>query len=157
MRADKDIRTRADGLVGDGVRPEGFTTVSATVTSADGETCTVCLWLADTAEERASGLMGVTDLGVAVGMAFVFDGPSDGAFVMVDTPTPLSIAWFDADGGFVSALDMEPCTESRSSECARYRAAGPYTLAVEMFEGQLDVVGIGPGSTIELLPGTCPA
>ncbi len=155
--ADTDIRTRADGLVGDGVQPEGFTTVSALVTSADGETCTVCLWLAVSSDERSRGLKGVTDLGDAAGMAFVFDGPSDGAFVMIDTPTPLSIAWFDADGGFVSALDMEPCTEARSSDCARYRADAPYTLAVEMFQGELDVVGIGPGSTIELLAGSCPA
>ena len=57
----------------------------------------MCLWLADVADERARGLMGVTDLGEAVGMAFVFEAPGEGAFVMIGTPTPLSIAWFDAD------------------------------------------------------------
>ena len=150
----KDVRTVADGVDGDGVRPEGFTTVAAEVTSADGEVCTVCLWLADTAEERPRGLKGVTDLGGAVGMAFVFDQPGEGAFVMIDTPTPLSIAWFDADGGYVSALDMEPCTESDSSRCERYRPEAAYVLAVEMFQGQLGAIGIGPGSRIELLADT---
>ena len=150
----KDVRTVADGVDGDGVRPEGFTTIAAEVTSTDGEVCTVCLWLADTADERPRGLMGVTDLGDAVGMAFVFDQPGEGAFVMIGTPTPLSIAWFDADGGFVNALDMDPCTEGDSSRCERYRPEAPYVLAIEMFQGELDAIGIGPGSRIELLAGT---
>ena len=150
----KDVRTVADGVVGDGVRPEGFTTVAAEVTSADGERCTVCLWLADSADERVRGLMGVTDLGDAVGMAFVFDAPGEGAFVMIGTPTPLSIGWFDSDGGFVSAVDMEPCSQSDSSQCERYRADAPYLVAIEMFQGELDAIGIGPGASVELLAGT---
>ncbi len=150
----KDVRTRADDAVGDGVRPEGFTTVAAAVTSAEGEVCIVCLWLADVADERSRGLMGVTDLGDAVGMAFVFDAPSEAAFVMIGTPTPLSIAWFDATGGHVSSLDMEPCVEEDPADCERYRAQAAYTVAIEMFQGELDAIGIGAGSTVELLAGT---
>ena len=150
----KDVRTRAADLVGDGVGPEGFSTIVAEVTSADGEVCTVCLWLADVADERVRGLMGVTDLGDAVGMAFVFDDPGEGAFVMIGTPTPLSIGWFDVDGGYVSALDMEPCSESDSSQCERYRPDGPYVVAIEMLQGELDAIGIGAGSTVELLADT---
>jgi uncharacterized membrane protein (UPF0127 family) len=152
--ATKDVRTRAADLVGEGVSPEGFSTIVAEVTSADGEVCTVCLWLADVADERVRGLMGVTDLGDAVGMAFVFDDPGEGAFVMIGTPTPLSIGWFDVDGGFVSALDMEPCSESDSSQCKRYRPDGPYVVAIEMLQGELDAIGIGADSTIELLADT---
>jgi uncharacterized protein len=150
----KDVRTRAVDPVGDGMRPEGFSTIVAEITSIDGEVCTVCLWLADVADERVRGLMGVTDLGEAVGMAFVFDNPGEGAFVMTGTPTPLSIGWFDVDGGFVSALDMEPCLESDSSQCERYRPDGPYVVAIEMLQGELDAIGIGPGSTVELLADT---
>ena len=152
--ATKDVRTRATDLVGEGVSPEGFSTIVAEVTSADGEVCTVCLWLADVADERVRGLMGVTDLGDAVGMAFVFDDPGEGAFVMIGTPTPLSIGWFDLDGGYVSALDMEPCSESDSSQCERYRQDGPYVVAIEMLQGELDAIGIGAGSTVELLADT---
>ncbi len=150
----KDVRTRAPDLLGNGVSPDGFDTIVAEVTSADGEMCTVCLWLADVADERVRGLMGVTDLGDAVGMAFVFDEPSEGAFVMAGTPTPLSIAWFDVDGGYVSALDMEPCLASVPSQCERYRSAGPYLVAIEMLQGELDAIGIGDGSTLKLLDGT---
>src|SRR5262245_22192687 len=45
------------------VVPEGFDQVAATVTAADGTVCELCLWLAATGEQRALGLMYVTDLG----------------------------------------------------------------------------------------------
>lgn len=150
----KDVRTRVDGLTGEGAMPVGFTTIEARIISAEGEVCTVCLWLADTADERSRGLMGVTDLGDAVGMAFVFDAPTDGRFFMFQTPAPLSIAWFDLVGAFVAATDMEPCLEADDATCERYAPGGSYTVAVEMLQGELDVVGIGPGSTIELPAGT---
>ena len=150
----KDVRTRVDGLTGEGVTPVGFTTIEARIISAGGEVCTVCLWLADTADERSRGLMGVTDLGDAVGMAFVFETPTDDRFFMFQTPAPLSIAWFDRSGAFVAATDMEPCLEDDDATCERYAPGGSYTVAVEMLQGELDVVGIGPGSTIELLAGT---
>lgn len=144
----------------DGVLPTGFTTVTVRITDADGSVCEVCMWLADDGDERGRGLMGVTDLGRAAGMAFVFPGPAEGAFYMYRTPTPLSIAWFAPDGAFVSATDMEPCT-SVALDCPRYRAGGPYELAIEVFAGGLAELGIGPGSSAELVTGTespaCPA
>lgn len=152
---DKNIVTRSRDAVGDGEQPEGFTTVTARVTSADGEVCDVCLWLADEPDESGRGLMGVTDLGGPVGMAFVYDVPRDGAFFMFNTPTPLSIAWFSPSGEHVAQADMEPCLVEDSSICERYRPGATYTVAIEMFEGQLGQVGIGPGSSIELLDLPC--
>jgi uncharacterized membrane protein (UPF0127 family) len=150
----KDVRTRSDDAVGDGIVPEGYTTVTAEVTSADGDVCTVCLWLADSPGERSRGLMGVTDLGGPVGMAFVYEEPIEGNFVMIGTPTPLSIAWFGPDRFFLNQTDMEPCLVEDSSVCERYPAVGPYEVAVEMFQGELGKIGIGPGSSIELFVGT---
>lgn len=150
----KDVVTRSDQAVGDGVRPEGFTTVDAVITAADGTECVVCLWLADTSDERSRGLMGVTDLGAAVGMVFVWDEATSGRFFMLDTPTPLSIAFFDARGAYVSQADMEPCLTQDSADCPRYSADGDYVHAIEMFRGQLDAVGIGPGARLELRSGT---
>lgn len=152
---DKDIVTRSADAVGDGVQPQGFTTVTARVTSADGEVCDVCLWLADDPDESGRGLMGVTDLGGPVGMAFVYDVPRDGAFFMFGTPTPLSIAWFSPAGQHVAQADMDPCLVDDSSGCERYRPGATYTVAIEMFESQLGKVGIGPGSSIELLDLPC--
>ncbi len=151
----KDVVTRSPDAVGDGVLPEGVSSITARVTTADGEVCEVCLWLADDDETRRRGLMGVTDLGDAVGMAFRWDEPRTGNFFMFQTPTPLSIAWFDASGTHVGQADMEPCLVEDSTVCERYTADSPYVLAVEMFGGQLDAVGIGPGSTVELLDLPC--
>ena len=133
-----------------GVRPEGFSTLSATITSADGEVCEVCLWLADTPDERGRGLMGVTDLGDAAGMAFLFDGPTDGAFYMFQTPTPLSIAWFDTDGAWVGGEEMDPCLDRPSGECPRYSPGTSYVVALEAFRGGLEPLGVGPGARLDL-------
>ena len=151
----KDVVTRAADATGAGQLPQGFDRVTARVISSEGVVCEVCVWLADDAAARARGLMGVTDLGDAVGMAFAYDAPTERRFFMFDTPTPLSIAWFAADGSFVSQADMAPCLVDDASICERYTAAAPYTLAIEMFQSQLDVIGIGPGSTVDLLDLPC--
>lgn len=150
----KDVRTQADGLIGDGVQPVGFTTVTARVTAASGEVCEVCLWLADDADERSRGLMEVTDLGDPVGLAFVWDEPTDSRFYMFQTPTPLSIAWFDAAGTYLGEADMAPCLDADSAGCDRYVPGGPFVTAIEVFQGELGAIGIGPGSTVELVAGT---
>ena len=137
-----------------GVQPQGFGTVTAMVTKADGEVCEVCLWLADSAEDRGRGLMGVTDLGEPVGMAFLFEEVVSGAFFMFQTPTALSIAWFAGDGSIVGAADMAPCLDTASAGCARYSPSSPYSIAIEAFEGSLSELGIGPGSSVELVAGT---
>ena len=49
---------------------------------------------------------------------------------------------------------MEPCIEEDPAECDRYRAQAAYTVAIEMFQGELDAIGIGAGSTVELLAGS---
>jgi uncharacterized membrane protein (UPF0127 family) len=148
-------------IPGTGRQPEGFTTIRAQVTDADGEVCEICLWLADDGDERRRGLMGVTDLGDAAGMAFRFDEPTSSTFWMFDTPTPLSIAWFAPDGHQVGSADMSPCIDTESSACPSYSPGSDYDLAIEVFAGGLEGLGLGPGSRVELLDGTeserCPA
>lgn len=136
------------------VTPEGFDLSPAEVTLADGEVCPLCLWVADTGILRQRGLMGVTDLGGADGMVFVYDGPASGQFWMRGTPMPLSIAFFGADGSFVSTTDMEPCLTGPAAACPRYTAAGPYVAAIEVPQGRLAELGIGPGSRLALAAGS---
>jgi hypothetical protein len=138
----------------DAVRPEGFSTITARITEVDGDVCEVCVWLADSAEERAQGLMGVTDLGDAVGMVFRFDEPVANRFFMLNTPTPLSIAWFAPDGEFAASTDMEPCLEVPEGGCPLYGPGTSYDLALEVFQGGLDDLGVGPGASLELVAGT---
>jgi len=150
----------ADSVPDVGVVPEGFSTVLVEITKADGTTCEVCMWLADSNEERQQGLMGVTSLGEPEGMAFVWEQPRAGAFFMFQTVTPLSIAWFaeppgDSAGGvLVSTADMDPCLSEDSGECERFPAGGEYVLAIEVFQGDLASIGITAGATARLLAGT---
>ena len=93
--------------------------------------------------------MGVTDLGGADGMVFLYDQPSTGPFWMFGTPMPLSIAFFAADGSFVSATDMAPCLDRQPADCLRYAPAGPFTAAIEVPAGGLDERGITFGSQLD--------
>ena len=131
------------------VVPEGFEQVAATVTASDGEVCEVCLWLAETRDQRARGLMEVTDLGAADGMAFVYPSPHRGAFWMKNTVMPLSIAFFDAGGAYMDAFDMEPCT---SDPCTSYPTPDDFVTAVEVPQGGLDALLMTAGSTLTLVP-----
>jgi uncharacterized membrane protein (UPF0127 family) len=130
-----------------------FTDATITVLSESGEDVESCVLVADTADERARGLMEVTDLGGYAGMLFVFEQPVDGAFHMRNTPTALSIAWFDAEGALVSTEDMEPCVGevAEADECPSYPSNGAFAYAVEVPEGQLEAIGVdGPDAELSL-------
>ena len=136
-------------------RITGFGEIGFTVRAPEGlpTTTELCALLAATQEQRARGLMTVTDLQGYSGMIFRFTADTTGAFFMRNTPMPLSIAWFRADGTFVSATDMAPC-EDRDG-CPTYPPAGTYRYALEVPQGQLGQLGIGPGSVLSLGAG-CP-
>jgi uncharacterized membrane protein (UPF0127 family) len=107
--------------------------------------------LACTSQQQAQGLMKRTDLAGHVGMLFVFKADTNETFYMRNTPMPLSIAWFDATGRFVSATDMVPCADR--PDCPTYAAARAYRYALEVPRGGLSSLGIGPGSTITVGAG----
>jgi len=151
---DPGDRASVDSAPSEPQQPEGFTTIQARITEADGEVCEVCLWLADDSNERGRGLMGVTDLGEAAGMAFRFDEATEGSFYMFQTPTPLSIAWFGPDGDHVGSADMEPCLDTEAGECPLSSPGAPYDVAIEVFQGGLESLGLVAGSSVELIEGS---
>jgi uncharacterized membrane protein (UPF0127 family) len=132
--------------------PEGFERVRATVTEPDGTECELCLWLADDNDRRRRGLMFVTDLGAADGMAFVYPAPHSGSFWMKNTPLPLSIAFFGPSGSYLDAFDMEPCT---AAPCRTYPTPDDFVVAIETVQGGLADLGIVPGSTLDLTGEPC--
>ncbi|HVF75938.1 MAG TPA: DUF192 domain-containing protein [Acidimicrobiales bacterium] len=123
----------------------GEESVALRVTAADGREQVHCVLVADDAEERARGLMERTDLGPYAGMAFVYQSDVDHGFHMKNTPLPLTVAWYRADGSFVSSADMDPCPQAVVS-CPPYKPAGAYRIAVEVPKGRAGALGIGPGS-----------
>lgn len=134
----------------------GFGEVAFQVTPAGGaspSSAQLCALLAADDAQRAQGLMGRRDLAGFDAMIFRFDQDVTSRFHMRTVPVPLSIAWFDASGAFVSSTDMAPCEDR--PDCPEYAAAGPYRYALEVLQGGLEPLGIGPGSRLEL-GGACP-
>lgn len=117
-----------------------------------GATAARCALLAETAAQQSRGLMNRTDMGGYDGMLFRFAADTNTGFWMKDTPLPLSIAFFDSTGQFVSTSDMQPCIHQPS--CPTYPAARPYRFALEVPQGALPRLGIGPGTRLVTTP-TC--
>ncbi len=131
----------------------GFGEVAFRVSPAAGDPAgAFCALLAETAQQQARGLMGRRDLAGYDAMLFRFAADTTAGFYMRNVPVPLSIAWFSADGRFVSSADMAPCPDQDG--CPTYAAAGPYRFAIEVLEGGLGRLGVGEGSVLAV-DGAC--
>jgi uncharacterized membrane protein (UPF0127 family) len=130
-----------------------FGRATVALAAANGATTPGCVLVADTNELRERGLMEVTDLAGYAGMLFRWTTPVTEMFWMKKTRIALSIAFFDADGRFVSAADMEPCPDSVDN-CPLTSAAGPYTDAIEVPKGALGAIGAVSGSVLTV-SGPC--
>ena len=95
--------------------------------------------VADEPSEWTTGLMGRTALAEDAGMLFVFPSDVSYAFWMQDTPIPLSIAFFGADGRVLDRQDM-----AANSTDFHY-PAGPYRYALEVNQGFFARHGIDVG------------
>lgn len=131
---------------------ESAVRVQAAGTVADPAATPYCVLVAATDAQRAQGLMERPDFGGYDGMLFQFPSDTRAKFHMRNTPLPLTIAFFDRDGNFVSSADMAPCGNRR--DCPQYGAAAPYRYALEVPQGGLARLRIGLQSRL-LLGGTC--
>lgn len=137
---------------------EAFAEVGFTITAASArqlkEGQERCALLADTAVLQAKGMMEQSGFAGYKGMIFKFESENSAAFFMKNTRIPLSIAFFDSDGAFVSSADMEPCPDE-VLDCPVYGADRPYLYALEVPKGDLPALGVGAGSTLALSSGGC--
>lgn len=133
---------------------EGFGEVAIAITAPDGTVTGWCVLVAAAPHQWTRGLMEVTDLGGYAGMVFVYPEDHQGGFHMRNTPKPLSIAWFDADGELVSTADMMPCLGRTG--CPSYRPGERYRFALEVPRGDLERLGVTTGSRLAL-GGECAA
>jgi hypothetical protein len=104
--------------------------------------------IADSSAERATGLMGRSDLAPGAGMVFLWEEPVRTTFWMKDTLIPLSIAFWDERRRIVSILDMAPC---RAGPCPVYDPEVPFVGAVEVNAGFFDRQGVSVGDAVELV------
>lgn len=131
---------------GSGGSPNPEEPDTLTIHAAGGD-ATLTVEVADSAEERATGLMDRESLAADAGMVFVWDEPVDASFWMKDTLIPLSIAFWDQQGRIVGILDMDPC---EADPCPTYASPEPYVGAVEVNQGWFASYGIEVGDIAEL-------
>ncbi len=125
----------------------GSDTTPTTPASQDSVTINnataIVTWAASCAA-RARGLMGVTTLGANSGMLFVFADDKPRWFWMKDTPTPLSIAFLDANRKVVYLADMP------ANSLATYPpglSSPPLRYALEVNQGWFAAHGVALGMT----------
>lgn len=122
----------------------------ATVTLTDpaGIETSMSVEVADEPGEQQLGLMNRPV--VEKGMVFVFPDQEVRSFWMKNTLVSLDIAYFRADGTWVSSARMEPCV---ADPCASYPSAGPAMYALELPAGGVGA-GIGSGWKLSYSPGS---
>lgn len=106
---------------------------------------TANLQLALTRPEMQRGLMGRTDLGKDDGMVFIYEQPERMSFWMRNTPTPLDIGFFDAEGVLREAYPLYPYDETP----VRSRSL-VIKYAVEMRQGWYAGRGVRSGARLDL-------
>ncbi len=98
--------------------------------------------VADSPEERATGLMYRTQMGTNEGMLFVFEDPAQQCFWMKNTLLPLSAAFVDDEGRIANIEDMAP--QTLESHCS----AKPVRFVLEMNKGWFAKRGLKAGSRL---------
>ncbi len=100
--------------------------------------------IAATPEEREQGLMFREDLPDDGGMLFVFPQAEMRSFWMKNTSIPLTIAYIGSDRRILETHDMVPYS------LQPVRSRFPAKYALEVRQGRLLELGIGPGDVVSL-------
>jgi len=101
--------------------------------------------LAVTPSEMQRGLMERRDLGTNEGMLFVYVRPDQMSFWMRNTPLPLDIGFFDAEGVLREIYPLHPFDE-RPVRSRSLRLQ----FALEVNRGWFKAQGLSPGAQLDL-------
>ncbi|MBI2338922.1 MAG: DUF192 domain-containing protein [Deltaproteobacteria bacterium] len=127
-----------------GCGDNGTTPDTVTVITRSGST-EFAVEIADTAAERATGLMNRTDLSDRDGMLFIFDENTLTSFWMKDTPLSLDIIFIDENHRIIYvAENTEPFSEELITPTSVFR----YVLEVKA--GFADESGVETGDRVSL-------
>ena len=102
--------------------------------------------LAQTPDERSTGLMFRTAMGANEGMLFAFEQAGTQCFWMKNTLLPLSIAFVADDGSVVNIDEMKP--QTLDSHCS----TRPVRFVLEMNQGWFAKRGIKAGAKLQGAP-----
>jgi len=116
------------------------------------DTVKVDVEIAETPEQKSTGLMEREVLGADEGMLFVYeeDQSASDPFYMFRTKISLDIAFMDSTGEVVAIRQMQPCTSPAPQWCERYPPGVPYRSALEVNLGFFEQHGVGIGDRVVL-------
>jgi uncharacterized protein len=101
--------------------------------------------IAVTMPEMQRGLMGRAFIGADEGMVFIYEKPQRMNFWMRNTPTPLDIGFFKADGTLGEVYPLYAFDETPVSSQGE-----DYTMALEMNQGWYAKNELKPGAKVNL-------
>ena len=128
-------------------RVPGFGQIEFRVFEASGTVGRLrCALLADSDAAHQKGMKGRHDLAGYDAMLFRWPAVTTVGFFNQGVPIPLTVAWFDSAGVFISAADMAVCT----TNCPTFSPPIAYHLALEVRRGGLSRLGVGPGSVLSI-------
>jgi uncharacterized membrane protein (UPF0127 family) len=105
--------------------------------------------LAETADEKARGLMHRKQPPTDGGMLFIYQPPRSIGFWMKNMRFPLDILFFDRHGRLAAYHDaVPPCA---SANCPRYRSDRPSAWVLELPAGTRQRMGLKPGAQLRWL------
>ena len=102
--------------------------------------------VAQTPDQRSTGLMFRATMGTNEGMLFRFEQPGQQCFWMKNTLLPLSAAFIADDGSIVNIESMSP--QTLDSHCSTQ----PVRFVLEMNDSWFAKRGIKPGSKLQGAP-----
>lgn len=120
----------------------------ATVQTPDG--FTIFAEIANTPDQRSTGLMYRTRIAPDRGMIFTFPEPGSWTFWMKNTKMALDILWIDEKGKIVHIQHAAPICERNDNLCPRYRTNIPAILVLELGAGQAKKLNLKQGKKLEI-------
>jgi uncharacterized membrane protein (UPF0127 family) len=119
---------------------------------AGGSTYKFSAEIADTAEERAQGLMFRDKLAANEGMLFLYPVAKPVSFWMKNTPLPLDMLFIDATGQIINVAAM-----AKPFDTSPISSAAPAIAVFEILGGSAGQLGISAGDKVEWPPQATPA
>jgi uncharacterized protein len=136
----------AAGLVGSATWAQGAPQMDLRRVKLSAGIHQITAQVAQTPEQRQTGLMFRKEMPQVEGMLFVFEQPNQQCFWMKNTLLPLSAAFVADDGSIVNIVDMKP--QTTDSHCS----TKPVRYVLEMNQGWFAKKGIKAGSRLVGLP-----
>lgn len=101
--------------------------------------------IADSIEDRTTGLMFRESLDSDSGMLFIFEEEGIYGFWMKNTLIPLDIIWLDSEGGVVEIITADPCVEE---ECESFVPSRRARYVLELNSGDAERIGLEVGDEL---------